>query len=679
MSDYYRTHFSPQQLKAVNDTIDTYKEGNIKWLILLAQMQSGKTDAFLLIACEMIRHGLIDSIVIFSGSAENDLCEQLKEKTIKNGNSDYWRKYENYIGEFIDEDPRDFANEFREILTSDFEPKLHVVWGTQKSSYSGPNQKTLFIWEEAHFAQNKDQGPAKFLKNLEISADGSQSFLEEKGNFVLTVSATPFSELSDREHLHQSKEVIKMKPGDGYIGVGYLRANNRIRKWKTVEEGLNEACSLPRYTKKWAIIRVTDNLELVETTMKLRGWKCEKYDSSIPLSQRKSGDCKDSGFLAWKKMAAGRAPEEDTVIIIKGMCRMGKNINKTHLLFVFETSKNPASDTILQGLLGRVCGYGNSETIVFLSSKVVDGDELDRYIELWESDRVSIIPKKANNLNNKSVSITDPIIPIVVKRDRNQFPSNDHRSDVINDVYDAFLNHPERIVNKNPNIIYDEIRDKYLSTWNENKSKLFVNSLDKGKKTRGKDKALLIKNAFENNEAKYFGSGGGIDSEGTEIKIWVNKNIDELDTEVFYVMAATIHVNRREHRIPKTTKREVFAHRLEDGSEIVCNGGMPKLLSPSTATDWTAMCDELSDFVEVSRDKAYFPGVISLGTNEDGQPNGIIVTDKVLKELIEGGRIFKTIKNMGATLKVTKSRGPIPKALKDKNLIKLASITWIWN
>ena len=51
MSDYYRTHFSPQQLKAVNDTINCYKKGNIKWLILLAQMQSGKTDAFLLIAC----------------------------------------------------------------------------------------------------------------------------------------------------------------------------------------------------------------------------------------------------------------------------------------------------------------------------------------------------------------------------------------------------------------------------------------------------------------------------------------------------------------------------------------------------------------------------------------------------------------------------------------------------
>jgi hypothetical protein len=673
MSDYYRTHFSPQQLKAVNDAIDTYEKGNIKWLILLAQMQSGKTDAFLLIACEMFRHGFIDSIVIFSGNAETELCGQLT-KTIQDGDSNYWIKYENFIGDNA------IVRNIRLAIKSEYEPKLYVVWGTQKSSYSGPTEKTLFIWEEAHFAQNKDQGPDKFLSNLEISADGSHYHLEKKGNFVLTVSATPFSELSDKRHLSQNKEIIKMEPGEGYTGVGQLKACNRIRKWDTVEQGLIEACSLPRMTKKWAIIRVTDKTKLVESVMEARGWKCENYDSSIPLAARKSGKCTDSGYIAWQKMAAGRAPEEDTVIIIKGMCRMGKNINKDHLLFVFETSKNPATDTILQGLLGRVCGYGNSETIVFLSSKVVNGGEIERYIELWENPYVSIIPRKANNLTEKKVKNTKPIVPIIIDRNSTVSSNGNDANQIRNDVYDALVNQVKRIHNRNPDSYLNEVAEKYVRLFRDNKTKIHVRYLDKDKKTFNKDKADAIRRAYETGIPSDFGSACGTAADGQQVNIWVNKNIEDHRKDIFYI-TSVVEIDDDERinfLIPKTTKREVFAHHLEDGIELVCNGGMPKLLSPSTATDWTAMCDELIDFVEVSRDSTYFQGIISLGTNEEGQPNGIIVTDKVLKELIDGGRIFKTIQNMGARLKITKSKGPVPKALKDKNLIKLATITWEW-
>lgn len=251
---YYKSHFSAQQLKAVDSAIKTFKEGKASWVILLAQMQSGKTDAFLLIACELLRMGLIEFIVIFSGNAETELCDQLT-KTITDADSDYWVKYENFIGDFR------LVRDFRKSLNSEEEPKIRIVWGTQKSSYSGPSEKSLFIWEEAHFAQNVNQGPAQFLDKLDISADGTQYLLVNKGNFVLTVSATPFSELSDKIHLEQNKEVVKMEPGDGYIGVGFLLANNRIRGWDTVEQGLHEACSLPKNGKKWAIIRVTDKTE----------------------------------------------------------------------------------------------------------------------------------------------------------------------------------------------------------------------------------------------------------------------------------------------------------------------------------------------------------------------------------------------------------------------------------
>jgi len=683
---YYKSHFSAQQLEAVDLAIKTFKQSNISWVILLAQMQSGKTDAFLLIACELLRMGLIEFIVIFSGNAETELCDQLNE-TIKNGDSDYWIKYENYLGD------RMIATDIRKILKSEEEErKLYIVWGTQKSRYSGPSEKSLFIWEEAHFAQNKDQGPAKFLSKLDISADGTQHYLQDKGNFVLTVSATPFSELSDCRHLFQNKKIVKMEPGEGYVGLGYLLVNNRIRKWVTVEEGLTEACSLPRTTKKWAIIRVTDKNELVESFMRSRGWKCEKYDSSIPLAHRKSGKCKDPGYLAWKKMAAGRAPDEDTVIIIKGMCRMGKNINKDHLLFVFETSKSPASDTILQGLLGRVCGYGNSETIVFLSSKVMkggDNSELKRYVQLWENPGVYIIPKKAKNLTEKEVKDTKPIVPIIIVRDRRISCNGNNAKEIQDDVYDALMNNRERIHNKNPENHLNKLFDKYATLFTKDKSRIHLRYLtskvrkdrednEYTSKTRGIEKANALRNAYVEGQAIELGAGCGHASDGMQVNIWVNKDIEDHEKEIFYVTTVVEldEDERLKFLIPKTTKKEVFAHNLEDGIDITCNGGMPKLLSPETATNWTAMCDELSDFVEVSRDTAYFKGVLSLGTNSDGEPAGILVNAQVLKELEKGGKIWKFIDRMGATLKINKSKGRVPKSIEGSGFTKLSSIEW---
>jgi hypothetical protein len=628
----------------------------------------------------MVRLNLIESVIIFSGNAETDLRDQLKAK-VTGKDKDFEKAYRKFLRNKLREEnfDGDEADESERIMENVL-AKITVIWGTELNKFKEHPENSLLIWEEAHFAQSLSQCPDKFLRRVGISADGDSAYLQPKNNFVLSVSATPFSELSDNIHNTQNKATVYLKPGNSYNSIKMIRDCGRLKSFISFESGLTAALNTHRASPKYAIVRISNkNESKVISIINACGWAFVVFDSLD-----KSHEDAKRAIEVWKNM--GTAPVRDTVILIRQKCRMGKNLNKQHVLFVMETAKSSNTDTVLQSLLGRVCGYsaGSDQIDVYLHKKIVDGGEISRYVQLIdvidETGEVFILPKKANNLTTKRVSITNPIIPIAIKRDRNQFPSNDHRSDVINDVYDAFLNHPERILNKNRNIILEEIREKYLSTWNENKSKLKANYLAKGKKTRGKDKAIMIKNAFENNEAKYFGSGGGIDAEGIEIKIWVNKDIDELDTEIFYISAATMYNdNTIDKRIPKTTKREVFAHNLEDGSEIDCNGGMPKLLSPSTATDWTAMCDELSDFVEVSRDSAYFAGVISLGTNEDGQPNGIVVTDKVMKELSEGGRIFKTIKNMGATLKVTKSRGPIPKALKDKNMIKLVSITWSWN
>ena len=53
-------HFSQQQLKASNEAIENFVKGTALWGILLAQMQSGKTDTYLRIACELLEKNMVD-------------------------------------------------------------------------------------------------------------------------------------------------------------------------------------------------------------------------------------------------------------------------------------------------------------------------------------------------------------------------------------------------------------------------------------------------------------------------------------------------------------------------------------------------------------------------------------------------------------------------------------------
>jgi hypothetical protein len=647
--------FSEQQLLAAHEAIDHFTSSRTNWVILLAQMQSGKTETFLLIACELVRLKYVESIVIFSGNAETELCSQLND-TSEKANSTFWRKYKRFIGD------DDLYEDIQDSIIGG--KKINIVWGTHKKTYSGPKENSLFIWEEAHYAQNKGQGPDKFITKLGISADGDQEILQRKNNFVLTVSATPFSELSDTFHLDQNKKVVKMQPGTGYTGVKDIRDSGRIISWKKMEDGLNEALSLERNGYKYAIVRVTNNSDKVKEIISSKGWEFVEYDSSIPLAERKKGTCRDPGYLAWTSMNNREAPTKNIVILIKGMCRMGKNIAKDHLLFAFESSKSPESDTILQGLLGRVCGYGHNNVKVYLSSKVVDSKDIDRYIELWDNAGVTVMPKNAKNLvNSPECSDKKDIIPLSIVVDRKCY--NNHAK-IKEYVKDSLANHPERFTNKNSNEEFNEIKNACA----DNTKILHAFAFKNGTSTRNSDKLQTIKNAFNNNQNKHVGTED-------EVNIWFMKDCDENKVngvipgfETVYVTATVINTNYSS--ICKTTKKEVFAHNLEDGTKIVCNGGMPKLLSPETATEWKVMRDKLADFVEVSYNEDYFKGVVSFGSDPNGEPCGIYVNEKVFKELSDGGRIFKFIKLMGATLKIRKSR----RQRNIDGLIELSSIQW---
>jgi hypothetical protein len=364
-------------------------------------MQSGKTETYLLTAWEMVRAGKVENVVIFSGNSEIYLKEQLAS-TLRG--SVFEDKYEAYLKNKKDEggkgfddkgvsiEPRQVIRKLKEWAQFDSEdPKIQILWGTEMKKYKGPRTNTLFIWEESHYAQTSRQSPDRFLQDMKISPDGDfKTFFEEgkKDNYMVSISATPFSELSDLHHLSQTKRVVFMLPGDGYNSVKRMRDNGRIKTFTNLSEGIIGALSCAESTRRtsYAIIRITpktaeETEELIQqhnaTVDKQQQWKVYYFDS---LS---SGKEKEDGDRIWKNMT--NVPQHNTVILIRGKCRMGHDLSKKHLSFVMETSKKPNTDTLLQGLLGRACGYPRSavaeedniyQVEVYLYEKIIKSKEI---------------------------------------------------------------------------------------------------------------------------------------------------------------------------------------------------------------------------------------------------------------------------------------------------------------
>jgi hypothetical protein len=405
---------SEQQITAGNSIIYNFSTG-IRTVMLVAQMQSGKTGCFLYTAAECIRKGLVERVICLCGATDTELRDQLNKEV--RGGGDFYDKYTYHL--------ENYGLNHREIqnIKKKVKDNIKVVWGAKLKKYcTDKSLKTLFIWDESHYAQSKSQAPDKFLEKFGIS--GSGEGLADSNNYLLSVSATSFSELSCKVNGVQTKRVVAMLPGKGYTSVKNIMESGRLKTFRDVKTALSIALEKPSISPKNCVIRCTKtNMEDIKATCLEKGWKPVLYNSTTKDKE------KDEGERIWNGL--DNQPQENTAILITGRCRMGKNLVKTHISFVMETCENSNTDTILQGLLGRVCGYyqpGSDTVDVYLPETIVeernsDGkNELERYVELMDglnqgkSPEDLNIPTKAMNLDKKSIQKQmKPILPFIVR------------------------------------------------------------------------------------------------------------------------------------------------------------------------------------------------------------------------------------------------------------------------
>ena len=190
MSEY---EFHENQIQTAEEIVGFIQTATIFCMLLLAQMQSGKTGTYLKVAFDCIKNQHMDQVIIICGSRDTSLRNQTQtdlENAIKR-----YSKIE-------------LSTNSRNNLAEKLKNRIKIYWSQDlKEKNGGPikiENNTLIIHDESHAAQSKNNKPyLDFYEkhNIEKSLQGDNSQIEPRNIRILEVSATPFSSIIANEKI----------------------------------------------------------------------------------------------------------------------------------------------------------------------------------------------------------------------------------------------------------------------------------------------------------------------------------------------------------------------------------------------------------------------------------------------------------------------------------------------
>lgn len=412
MSPLKVTHQN-QQI-AGNEIVNWYQSGQTRYCLLTAEMQSGKTGTYNWVIKHLVERKMVEHVVVLCGSNDKGLSTQT------------WEEMEQYLAP-------DVLAKCSVFFRNVFERDLEAIRLDQ----------SLIIIDESHLDQSKNQQMDQLLTRYNLRLDGDLESLRRIGSYILSVSATPFSEYVNwlRGSSHQTKKVVTLIPDASYKGVKHFNQMGQIRENFLIRNNVDQFVELVRsYGNKYNIIRiVSSQQDVIRTLCDANGFDCYTYDadSTKPSIFLGNKDRKWYNGLATDPCMAKPA-ERPTIVMIKGRLRVGKNLEfKKHIGFLWENSEKPNADAILQGLLGRGCGYpdehdDNSHLVFYISPLLLEPRSVNNSTLLSEIERYytpSTVPTCGNNLikpKTKSFyTTTAPTTPLRIRVGIHRDPQDD--------------------------------------------------------------------------------------------------------------------------------------------------------------------------------------------------------------------------------------------------------------
>lgn len=645
------------QVAGALDIIQVFDEPNCCWVIMKAHMQSGKSDTYMMVGAELLRLGKVSSVVIISANTDVELKNQTKDT------KQFWRAYRKYLGSngILDaDDAADFVDDAKELVT--------VIWGTELKNGTKIVNNALIIWDESHYGQSNNQMVDEWFRVQGISPDGSGC---ANGNIVLSVSATPFSECIDIVKHGQTKKVVHLSPGSSYWGVQDMLDNDAILPFdmEQLPTMLDELKHARADGRNAAIIRDSGKRAALDSS--IRRICAEKQ---ILCQYMNAGsDEKDINALL-------SSTDEPMVVLIKGMLRMGKRIErKDRLLWCLETSTDPNHDTTLQGLLGRCCGYiegGSGPDIkVYLSPIQVQN------LEAWGTDKAG----KAMNVKRVGRARRNPEIggyatvpyKMWIHVDANECRTLQRQNAIL-----ELLNHftgEQHNKNDEMNNLKTVLFERYGCQ--KNQPNASVDFLDLTQNTYLKHELAERLERSYKSKKPFIAPKSSCGCKLGQVRVWYSGAFSGA-TQVYVQYKTDIKPENYDSpmMVGNTTGREIFAHKHEDGTEHEQNGSAKFKIGTETADDVEAMKTAIEDIIVWFREfrSEHVTTGQEITSDCNGYSfNGILVSPEVHAALKPGGSIYEHIKeNHRLLLELVPGKGRPPKDL-PAGYKRLATIKWV--
>lgn len=398
-----------QNQREIGDKIAIAYKNNDKLLISLvvASTQSGKTGVSVALIDKFIDIYDINiktNVFIITGLSDCSWVEQTKERI-----PEIMRNHVFHRNHLVND------------KTEQFQKKLKLA-----------GKNILIIIDEVHLASSKNND---IYKAFEKAGLVNLDYLFNNDIKIVEFSATPCDGLTALQKWKEHTEIFKLKNADNYMGGIDLYNLSRVKQFKNltyeekkknlsevehnirelktnyIENFDNKDYSIPGYS----IIR-TKGLGLAtqckEDFIRIFD-RPDKYDfinfdsnnelkdlknlNHYLINQLSDEDIEKNNFNALLKIK----PKKHTFIFIKDKFRCAKTLNKKHLNLVYERFVDmPSLHVIIQGLLGRCCGYDdNGRTLIYTDLNTIK--EYDKYIK--NIDTIDWDKNIDNNFNSAKI------------------------------------------------------------------------------------------------------------------------------------------------------------------------------------------------------------------------------------------------------------------------------------
>ena len=358
----------PNQVDLGTRVTKSFKDLKKVIQLVIGQTQSGKTGGMNEVILQYIQENdiPIENIYIIAGLSSKDWLEQTKSR-------------------------------FPEIIKGNIFHNPEI--STKFKKHVEGKKNVLVLIDETHMASKKDQTMSKVFRDLGWKLD----YMLKNDIKLVQFSATPDGmvfALKNKKWPAERYQVHIMEPGNNYFGAKEMMVRGQVKQFRDIY-GRNKSGN---FSSSDAQEYINDNIrEILVSTLekfgkenpkylifRINGGKEEKYEENIRNTLRTLPGKESFGEIHYYTMDGdienlceflSTPPENFTFVFIKEKMRCSQTLVKQNIGVMVERYRpSPNDSVIIQGFLGRLCGYNEHDVIVYTNLESIQKSQ-----QLWET------------------------------------------------------------------------------------------------------------------------------------------------------------------------------------------------------------------------------------------------------------------------------------------------------